>query len=220
MRYEAVPAKWRMMNDECRMEDPLAGRQLRSYLPHSPFIIQHSPLEAVMPACEREVVVGPYLDAELSDTARLEFEAHLLECATCREELERVREVARRLEPLRTLVLSPAEKVELARSVATAAAMPRGGEEDDGDSEPVLKIRPDRTLRWVRWVTAAAAAVFLFSVVQLFLAQRGANSTDHPGDPGGVPTWTPEPENKTPRHGGATTAPHTLPTERKSANPA
>ena len=173
-----------------------------------------------MSACEREVVVGPYLDGELSDAARLEFETHLLQCATCREELERAREVARRLEPLRSLSLSPAAKEELARSAAAAAATPGGGDEDEGDSEPVLKIRPDRTLRWVRWVTAAAAAVFLFSVIQLFLAQGNGGSTGDPGGSRGVPTGTIEQENKTPRHGGATTAPHTLPTERKTGNPA
>ena len=156
-----------------------------------------------MSACEREVVAGPYLDGELSAAARVEFEAHLVGCATCREEVERMREVSRRLEPLRGVALSQAQKEELA-SVALAAA-----------DEPVLKIRSNRTVRWVRWLTAAAAAVFLFSVAQLFLARHHGDTTDSPGG-NGVPAWTTEQQNKTPRHGGATTAPG----ERKTADPA
>ena len=124
--------------------------------------------EVDMPACEREVSVGPYHDGELSPDAREEFEAHLATCATCAAELERVRGVARWLEPLRRPALTGAEKDELARAAVRAAA----GEEEARRQR--MTLLPGRAVRWARWVTAAAAALFLFSVIQLFRAQHGS----------------------------------------------
>ena len=55
-----------------------------------------------------------------------------------------------------------------------------------------MRIAPsDRSVRWVKWLTAAAAAIFLFSLVQLFLT-RGGGPDDRPGGfPGGIPAIDP-----------------------------
>jgi len=149
------------------------------------------------PDCEREPTVGAYHDGELSGAAREAFEAHLATCPSCAAELKRVRAVSRWMEPLRRPVLSPAEKDELVTTAARALV------EADADEADGMRIGPGRTVRWARWVTGAAAAVFLFSVVQLFRAQHLT-----PGDPvndgtGGVPAVN-----------RSTTAPHVAPVEQ------
>src|SRR5689334_5447235 len=108
------------------------------------------------PQCDREPTVGSYHDGELSGAAREAFESHLATCPSCAAELTRVRAVSRWLEPLGRSALSAAEKDELATSAVRAVAM-----EDQAEADR-LRIGPGRTVRWAKWVTAAAAAVFLF----------------------------------------------------------
>jgi hypothetical protein len=70
---------------------------------------------------------------------------------------------------------------------------------DDEDDGRMHMGPPGRAVRWVRWMTAAAAAVFLFSVVQLFLARHDGRGTgDGPSGPG----------NTTPAVQRSTTAPN------------
>jgi anti-sigma factor RsiW len=170
-------------------------------------IVRLSDDEVLMPPptpdCEREPTVGAYHDGELSGAAREEFEAHLATCPSCAAELKRVRAVSRWMEPLRRPALSAADKDEL----ATAAV--RGVAEVDVDTEEAdrMRIGPGRTVRWARWVTAAAAAVFLFSVVQLFRAQHLTPGDPAPGQPGGVPAV---------HH--STTAPHVAPVEQPAGS--
>ena len=133
------------------------------------------------PACDREPTVGPYHDGELSVARREEFERHLATGAACAAELKRVQAVSRWLEPLRRPALSPAAKNELARWAVSAAA-----EADDAEAER-LRIRPAPAARWARWATTAAAAVFLFSVVQLYRAKQVAPGDPPTGGAGGVP---------------------------------
>jgi anti-sigma factor RsiW len=132
------------------------------------------------PDCERESTVGAYHDGELSDADRQEFERHLSSCPACAAELRRVRAVSRWMEPLRRAKLSPVEKDDLARSTARAAA------EEDAAASDRMRMPAGAAVRWARWVTAAAAAVFLFSVVQLFRGQQ-VTPRPTPGGPGGVP---------------------------------
>ena len=105
------------------------------------------------------------------------------------------------MEPLRKPVLSTADKDELARS-AFRAADESDRAEEDAQSER-MRIGPSPAVRWVRWMTAVAAAVFLFSVVQLFRAQHLTPGDPAPGQPGGVPAV---------HH--STTAPHVTPVEQ------
>jgi len=149
------------------------------------------------PDCEREPTVGAYHDGELSEAAREAFEAHLATCPGCAAELKRVRAVSKWMEPLRTPVLSAAEKDEL------AAAAVRGAAEADAEEADHMRIAPGRTVRWARWVTTAAAAVFLFSVVQLFRAQHVTPVDPANGGAGGVPAVQ-----------RSTTAPHVAPVEQ------
>jgi anti-sigma factor RsiW len=157
--------------------------------------------EVVMPPptpdCEREPTVGAYHDGELSEAAREAFEAHLATCPSCAAELERVRAVSRWMEPLRTPVLSAAEKDELATTAIHAVA------DDDEAQANRMRIEPGRTVRWARWVTAAAAAVFLFSVVQLFRAQHVTGRDPANGGTASVPAVQ-----------RSTTAPHVAPVEQ------
>jgi anti-sigma factor RsiW len=139
------------------------------------------PTPTPTPGCEREPTVGAYHDGELTGAAREEFERHLATCAACAAELQRVRGVSRWLEPLRRPVLSAADKDELARSAVRAAAK---ADEEQSDR---MRVGPGRAVRWVRWMTAAAAAVFLFSVVQLFRAQHVTPGDPGAGANGGVP---------------------------------
>jgi hypothetical protein len=174
--------------------------------------------EVSMSGCEREVMVSPYHDGELTPDARGEFEAHLASCPACSAELHRVRGVSRWLEPLRQPALTPGKKEALYLEAVRRAAGGIGEEAGEGEGNP-LKMRPGRAVRWVRWVTAAAAAVFLFSVIQLFPAQVTQPGDRDNGGPGGSPVWKPEQEVKTPRRGAATT-PATIPTGKKSADDA
>ena len=148
------------------------------------------------PGCEREPTVGAYHDGELSGAAREAFEAHLAACPSCAAELKRVRAVSRWMEPLRTPVLLPEDKDELAAALRAVA-------EEDSEEADRMRIAPGRTVRWARWVTGAAAAVFLFSVVQLFRAQQVTPGDPANGGTGGVPAVN-----------RSTTAPHVAPVEQ------
>lgn len=143
-----------------------------------------------MCACEREALLGPYHDGELSDAARREVEAHVAACPDCARELHRLRAISRRLESLRGTKLSNFQKSDLADLLASGGQADRADESvadtgvagriGFGDNpafpEPTAAPRTGgsagTTVRWVRWLTAAAAAVFLFAMAQLFLADR------------------------------------------------
>ena len=146
-----------------------------------------------MCACEREALLGPYHDGELSDAARREVEAHVASCPDCARELQRLRAISQRLEPLRGTKLSNFQKSDLAdllasggqadkadESVADRGVAGRIGFGDNVDSpafpNPTAAPRTGGSagtaVRWVRWLTAAAAALFLFAMAQLFLADR------------------------------------------------
>jgi anti-sigma factor RsiW len=160
-----------------------------------------------MPACEREVQVGPYYDGELSDADRRAFEAHLAGCAECARQLAGLETLSRYLGPARAMILPESERQrlhDLAEAVARGGTSPAAdgpafaqydAEQDDATEEQQpnpMRIGPARSVRWVRWLTAAAAAVFLFSVVQLFLTHRGDPRTSPGGDrPGGIPAIHP-----------------------------
>ena len=168
--------------------------------------------ESSMSSCERDVQVGPYHDGELSDADRAAFEAHLAGCPACARHLAGLRGLSLRLEPARDLALPELQRrrlLEMAEAVARGGVSPAadgpaaavtdnpdvsdGSDDDDGR----MRIGPaSATVRWVKWMTAAAAAVFLFSVLQLFLAR--------PTGPGRAPSL---PGGTTPAIQPSTTAP-------------
>ena len=168
--------------------------------------------ESSMSSCERDVQVGPYHDGELSDADRAAFEAHLAGCPACARHLAGLRGLSRRLEPARELALPESQRrrlLDMAEAVARGGVSPAadgpaaavtdnpdvsdGSDDDDGR----MRIGPaSATVRWVKWMTAAAAAVFLFSVLQLFLAR--------PTGPGRAPSL---PGGTTPAIQRSTTAP-------------
>jgi hypothetical protein len=192
------------------------GTSSTASLPHSAFSIHHSAFrleEAAMCACERDAQLGPYHDGELSDAARREVEAHVAACPDCARELDRLRAISRRLEPLRETRLSHRQKSDLSSLHASADLTARdaaphttrtphtgvagrigfgdglgdglGDGPCDSPASPPTAARtggatgsPGSAVRWVKWLTAAAAAVFLFAIAQLFLA-------DHISRPGG-----------------------------------
>ena len=181
--------------------------------------------EFSMPACEREVAVGPYFDGQLSDADRREFEAHLAGCPECARQLAELQSLSRGFGPVRELKLSEAQRLrllELAEAVARGGTSPAAdgpafahyfkavdGEAEDPDEREPNPMRigpPDRSVRWVRWLTAAAAAIFLFSVIQLFLTHRNGPGEPQDGRPGGIPAIQP-----------TTTAPHGAPNLKKPA---
>ena len=88
------------------------------------------------------------------------MEDHVRGCPECEAELEAYGRLSRRLDPSELPRLSPESRRRLRRNVHAAGA---------------------RRLRFGRWLTAAAAAVFVVAVSQLYLAGR------HPGGatPGG-----------------------------------
>ena len=165
-------------------------------------------LECSMPACERDIQVGPYHDGELPDAEGREFEAHLAQCPECARRLAELRSLSGRLGPVRELSLPEMQRrrlLDMAEAVARGGVSPAAEgpafvtnppghvAADEAEDKPnAMRIGPpdraDRSVRWVRWVTAAAAAIFLFSVIQLFLT-RGTDSDALPGGPSiGVPT--------------------------------
>ena len=182
--------------------------------------------EFSMPACEREVRVGPYFDGELSDTDRREFEAHLAGCPECARQLAGLQSLSRGFGRVRELKLPEAQRqrlLNLAEAVARGGTSPaadgpafaqypgaaddRAEETDEREPNAMRIVPPDRSVRWVRWLTAAAAAIFLFSVIQLFLTHRNGTGGAQDGGPGGIPAIQ------------TTTAPHRSPNTKKSAVP-
>ena len=168
-------------------------------------------LECSMPACDREDQVGRYHDGELSAAASREFEAHLAGCAECARRLAELRSLSERLAPARELTLPQMQRRHLldkAEAVARGGASPAADgpasvpfsgdpevadENADAEREPSpMRIGPpERSVRWVKWLTAAAAAVFLFSLVQVFLT-RGTGPDERPnGLPNGIPAIDP-----------------------------
>jgi anti-sigma factor RsiW len=182
--------------------------------------------EFSMPACEREVQVGPYFDGELSEADRREFEAHLAGCPECARQLAELQSLSRGFGRVRELKLPAAQRqrlLDLAEAVARGGTSPAAdgpafahfsdGGSDAGEDEwhatdgrepnpnpnPMRIVPPDRSVRWVRWLTAAAAAVFLFSVIQLFLTHRWGSGESSDGTPGGIPAM--EQTRPAPRRG-------------------
>ena len=94
-----------------------------------------------------------FLDDELAPEERRELELHLLDCASCREQVDRQRS---ELELVRKALVAPPAPAMLKARIARAL-----------DAEDAAAAQRERR-RWSRWVlpgsamTAAAAAILLF----------------------------------------------------------
>lgn len=144
--------------------------------------------EFAMAGCERETLVGRYHDGELPAGDRAGFEQHLAGCTDCTTALGRLKTLSDELAPLRRLRLPEGTRRRVIEAAESAGDTP--GVIDRADKPGASRVW------WVRWVTAAAAAVFLFSMVQLYLSQGGTMSGTGPG---GTPIIQPQPRPAPPR---------------------
>jgi anti-sigma factor RsiW len=96
--------------------------------------------------CELNNLLGRYHDGELSAGDRLRFEQHLGDCPPCARELEQMRGISQ---------------------VLRAGTVPRASAEFIKRLESLASNVEDVTvIRFVRRLTAAAAAVLLFATLQ------------------------------------------------------
>jgi len=131
-----------------------------------------------MSGCAYEPKVSAFYDGELPETERAAFEAHLAGCAICTAELERVQSLSDELRAARQPRLTEMDKARLRQTAAAEA-----GRLAKGDG------------RWARWLTAAAAAVFLVSVSQIYLTHHNPDGSQNP-----TPISDPNGSNGNPSH--------------------
>lgn len=120
-----------------------------------------------MSDCNHDALLGPYLDGELPDARRQEVEAHLRECPACAREMQQLRSLSQRLRAASTPTLTAPDKADLRRRALLAATEAPG-------------------VRWVRWISSAAAVVFIVCMSQVVISHL----TPHPGAPRGIPVET------------------------------
>ena len=138
-----------------------------------------------MSGCAYEPKVSAFYDGELPESERAAFEAHLAGCAICTAELERVQSLSDELRAAPQPHLTEMDKARLRQSAAVEARRLAKG---DG--------------RWARWLTAAAAAVFLVSVSQIYLTHHGTG-----GQGETTPISYPKQDNPTRQNVNPPTAP-------------
>jgi anti-sigma factor RsiW len=109
--------------------------------------------------CPYRAAVSSFHDGELDEPRQRELQVHLRRCADCALELKRLEALSSMLDAGRLPPLSPTAQRRF-RNVAAFAPQAR-------------------TIRLARWLTAAAAAVFLTASIQLWI-HRG----DRPGGAG------------------------------------
>jgi len=129
-----------------------------------------------MSGCAYEPKVSAFYDDELPEAERAPFEAHLAGCAICTAELERVQSLSDDLRRIPQPRLTEMDKARLRQSAAAEAQRLAKG---DG--------------RWARLLTAAAAAVFLVSVTQIYLSHHNKG-----GPQDFVPAITTQPDESHP----------------------
>jgi anti-sigma factor RsiW len=122
-----------------------------------------------MSACIEPERLGRYHDDELPDDARRAVERHLAGCPACAGELAQLRALSGRLRAGPWPRLSAPDRAELRVTMAAAA-------------EERAEARDARPGRVARWLTTAAAVVFLVSASQVVLHQLSTRS-----QPGGTP---------------------------------
>jgi hypothetical protein len=137
-----------------------------------------------MSGCAYEPKVSAFYDGELPEPERAAFEAHLAGCAICTAELERVQSLS---DELRAAPQPRLTEMDKARLRQTAAAEARRLAKGDG--------------RWARWLTGAAAAVFLVSMSQIYFPNR-----DPVGPRDVLPTLTTQPSDRNQPHPGGNRA--------------
>lgn len=136
-------------------------------------------------------LLGPLHDGELSADRRQEVLEHLESCPHCPAELADIRRFAGVLSAASTPML-PAGRMEaiFAESSRLAAepeptTSPAGltASQTGVTAEP-LRLPASGHIRYVRWISGAAAAVFLLAMGQLFFTQPAGNPVGpKPGDP-------------------------------------
>ena len=133
--------------------------------------------------CEYDDLLGPYHDGELPDDRRREVEAHVAGgCAQCGLALRQLRGMSARFRSAELPAMPPADKARVRRNVLRATTPAAG-----------------RSVRWARWLTAAAALVFavsLWQIVQTHWRSPGAasdppNGVVQPGPPSATPNGPP-----------------------------
>ena len=96
-------------------------------------------------------LVGAYALDAVDDIERAAFDRHVLECASCRAELDELRETACRLADTTWSVPPPRLRTEVLAAVARTRQLP--------PAAPVSSARQDKTRRGRRLVAVAAAVV-------------------------------------------------------------
>jgi len=95
-------------------------------------------------------LVGAYALDAVDDLERAAFDRHLVDCASCRVDVDELRETASRLADSTWSVPPPRMRTEVMAAIGRTRQLPSGA-----------SVRRDRSVRWQRYTAAAAVAVVL-----------------------------------------------------------
>jgi anti-sigma factor RsiW len=137
-------------------------------------------------------LLGPLHDGELPEPRRQEVLDHVRACAACTAELADIRRFSGVLSTA-SLPMLPPGRMEAIFEESVAIA-----ESDEGMK--IGRAAEPSHLRYVRWASGIAAAVFLLAMGQLVYVNTIGKS--NPMDPNKVITPSTNPETKAPQQGG------------------
>src|SRR6185436_7256229 len=106
-----------------------------------------------------------FLDDELAPEERRELELHLLDCASCRDHLDRQRG---ELELVRKALVTPPASAMLKARIARAL-----------DAEDAAAARSERR-RWSRWVLPGSAMMAAAAAILVFVGATPGSGTESP----------------------------------------
>lgn len=132
-----------------------------------------------MRPCEYDALLGPYHDGELPDDRQRDVEAHVAGgCPECDLALRQLRGMSARFRSAELPAMPPADKARVRRNVLRATTPTAG-----------------RSIRWARWLTAAAALVFAVSLWQIVQTHWHSPRADdnRPEQPAQLPYHPPAP---------------------------